>query len=67
MYARILVPIGDGVHEAERMAADLIVMGMHGHPSPASRGLGRDAALVLQASPVPVLLVRAADAGSTGR
>jgi nucleotide-binding universal stress UspA family protein len=49
------------VQEATRTAADLIVMGSHGHRDPTHLALGRNAELVLQTSPVPVLLVRAAD------
>ena len=49
------------VDEARRVAAGLIVMGTHGRRGLLRLALGSDAEAVLRDSPVPVLLVRAAD------
>jgi nucleotide-binding universal stress UspA family protein len=47
--------------EAKTWAADLIVMGTHGRRGLSHLALGSDAELVVRASLVPVLLVRAAE------
>lgn len=47
--------------EAKTWAADLIVMGTHGRRGLSHLALGSDAELVVRESPVPVLLVRAAE------
>lgn len=48
--------------EASSAAVDLIVMGTHGRRGLSRLTLGSDAELVLRESPVPVLLVRCAEA-----
>ena len=48
------------VREARKQRADLIVMGTHGRRGVRRMVLGSDAEQVVRASPVPVLLVRAA-------
>jgi nucleotide-binding universal stress UspA family protein len=48
------------VEHAKQCKADLIVMGTHGRRGLRRLALGSDAELVVRASPVPVLLVRAA-------
>jgi nucleotide-binding universal stress UspA family protein len=53
-------PVADAiVEEATRHRCDLIVMGTHGRRGLRRIALGSDAELVVRASPVPVLLVRA--------
>ncbi len=52
--------------EARDSGAGLIVMGTHGRRGLSRLTLGSDAELVVRASPVPVLLVRAQDADSGG-
>lgn len=47
--------------EAKSWPADLIVMGTHGRRGLSHLALGSDAELVVRESPVPVLLVRAAE------
>ena len=47
--------------EAKTWAADLIVMGTHGRRGLSHLALGSDAELVVRESPVPVLLIRAAE------
>jgi nucleotide-binding universal stress UspA family protein len=49
------------VDEARRVGAGLIVMGTHGRRGLLRLALGSDAEAVLRDSPVPVLLVRAAE------
>jgi nucleotide-binding universal stress UspA family protein len=49
------------VDDARRSSASLIVMGTHGRRGFRRLALGSDAELVLRESPVPVLLVRAAE------
>jgi nucleotide-binding universal stress UspA family protein len=49
------------VDEAKKWRADLIVMGTHGRRGMTRMLLGSDAEGVLRNTPVPVLLVRAAD------
>jgi nucleotide-binding universal stress UspA family protein len=49
------------LREAASAGAELIVMGTHGRRGLRRLTLGSDAELVLRESPVPVLLVRAAD------
>ena len=48
------------VDEARKQGCDLIVMGTHGRKGLSRMVLGSDAMAVVQASPVPVLLVRTA-------
>jgi nucleotide-binding universal stress UspA family protein len=48
------------VREARKQRADLIVLGTHGRRGIRRMVLGSDAEQVVRASPVPVLLVRAA-------
>ncbi len=50
------------LQEAKTSSAGLIVMGTHGRRGLKRLALGSDAELVLRESPVPVLLVRAAEA-----
>ena len=50
------------VAEADKLGCELIAMGTHGRRGWSRLTMGSDAALVLQASQVPVLLVRAAAA-----
>ncbi|HJV61365.1 MAG TPA: universal stress protein [Albitalea sp.] len=50
------------VKDAGEQHADVIVMGTHGRRGLRRLALGSDAEMVLRESPVPVLLVRAADA-----
>jgi nucleotide-binding universal stress UspA family protein len=50
------------IDDARRAGAGLIVMGTHGRRGWRRLALGSDAELVLRESPVPVLLVRAAEA-----
>lgn len=50
------------LEEAERISADAIVMGSHGHSSVGELLLGSTAHRVVQRAPVPVLLVRVAEA-----
>jgi nucleotide-binding universal stress UspA family protein len=50
------------LQEARDMQAGLIVMGTHGRHGFRRLTMGSDAELVLREAPVPVLLVRAADA-----
>ena len=50
------------LQEAKTSGAGLIVMGTHGRRGLKRLALGSDAELVLRESPVPVLLVRAAEA-----
>ena len=50
------------VDDARRSGAGLIVMGTHGRRGFRRLALGSDAELVLREAPVPVLLVRAAEA-----
>jgi nucleotide-binding universal stress UspA family protein len=50
------------LREAGRVAADAIVMGSHGHTSVGEILLGSTAHRVVQRAPVPVLLVRVAEA-----
>lgn len=52
------------VEECREAACDLIVMGTHGRRGFSRLMLGSDADAVLRSSPVPVLLVRAKEAGS---
>lgn len=52
------------LQEAASARVDLIVMGTHGRRGLSRLTLGSDAELVLRESPVPVLLVRAADAAT---
>jgi nucleotide-binding universal stress UspA family protein len=52
------------LQEAASIAAGLIVMGTHGRRGLSRLTLGSDAELVLRESPVPVLLVRCANAAS---
>ncbi len=49
------------LEEARTWPADLIVMGTHGRRGWSHLALGSDAELVVRESPVPVLLVRAAE------
>lgn len=49
--------------EAKRSDAGLIVMGTHGRRGLTRLALGSEAELVLRSSPVPVMLVRAGEAG----
>ena len=51
------------VDQATRQRCGLIVMGTHGRRGLKRLTLGSDAELVVRHSPVPVLLVKAADAG----
>lgn len=53
------------VDEARTQACDLIVMGTHGRRGFSHAMLGSDAERVLQSSPVPVLVVRHAEARRT--
>ena len=48
------------VREARKQRADLLVLGTHGHRGLRRMVLGSDAEQVVRASPIPVLLVRAA-------
>ncbi|GAA4354485.1 universal stress protein [Variovorax defluvii] len=50
------------IKEASALGCDLIVMGTHGRRGFSRLALGSDADRVVRASPVPVLLVREADA-----
>ena len=54
------------LQEAKTSSAGLIVMGTHGRRGLKRLALGSDAELVLRESPVPVLLVRAAEAAGAG-
>jgi nucleotide-binding universal stress UspA family protein len=54
------------LQEAKTAGAELIVMGTHGRRGLKRLALGSDAELVLRESPVPVLLVRGAEAAVTG-
>jgi nucleotide-binding universal stress UspA family protein len=53
------------VEDALSWKADLIVMGTHGHRGVSRLILGSDAEIVIRTSPVPVLLVRTAESGTT--
>jgi nucleotide-binding universal stress UspA family protein len=50
------------LEEARRLGADVIVMGSHGHSSVGELFVGSTAHRVVQRSPVPVFLVRVAEA-----
>lgn len=51
--------------EARRWGAELIVIGTHGRRGVGRLLMGSDAEQILRTAPVPVLLVRAADAAAT--
>ncbi|GAB4259534.1 MAG: universal stress protein [Deferrisomatales bacterium] len=51
-------PVDVILREAQRVEADLVVMGSHGHTAVGEVLLGSTAHRVLQRSPAPVLLVR---------
>jgi len=53
------------VDEARRVGAGLIVMGTHGRRGLLRLAFGSDAEAVLRDSPVPVLLVRTPEVGTT--
>lgn len=52
------------VQEAKAWKADLIVAGTHGRRGPSRFFIGSDAEQILHIAPVPMLLVRAGDAGN---
>ncbi len=61
--SELLAATGDGaagaiIAQANKLSADLIVMGTHGRRGLRRLTLGSDAELVLRSSPVPVLMVR---------
>lgn len=55
------------VNHAQQWGADLLVLGTHGRRGLRRLALGSDAEMVLRASPIPVLLVRAKTAEGAGK
>ncbi len=53
--------------QAQSWGADLIVIGTHGRRGVQRLLLGSDAEMILRTAPVPVLLVRAPEAGAPAR
>ena len=65
VYETLGMPVaGVLVREAKKWKADLIVLGTHGRRGVRRAVLGSDGEQILRTSPVPVLMVRSADASA---